>query len=119
MAHATARSGYTELVKRLNKYPQGAPPSDVLYKILGLLFSEKEASLVALLPIKPFTAETAARAWKMSAAEARKILDRLSSRAILIDIAGRKKNYYALPPPMASKQMKSRYLNTLIANLRL
>ena len=101
MAHATARSGYTELVKRLNKHPQGAPPSDVLYKILGLLFSEKEASLVALLPIKPFTAETAARAWKMSAAEARKILDGLSSRAILIDIAGRKKNYYALPPPMA------------------
>jgi hypothetical protein len=29
-----------------------------LYKILQILFSEKEAQLVALLPIKPFTAET-------------------------------------------------------------
>ncbi|MGA2587764.1 MAG: 4Fe-4S dicluster domain-containing protein [Candidatus Aminicenantales bacterium] len=101
MAHATARSGYAELVKRLNKFPQGAPPSEVLYKILGLLFSEKEAGLVALLPIKPFTAKTAARAWKMNITEARKILDGLASRAILIDIAGRKNSYYVLPPPMA------------------
>ena len=101
MAHATARSGYADLVKRLNKFPQGVTPSDLLYKILGLLFSEKEAALVALLPIKPFTAETAARAWKMNVAEARKVLDGLSSRAILIDIAGRKRTYYSLPPPMA------------------
>ena len=101
MAHATARSGYDRLIKRLNKYPQGAPPSEVLYKILGLLFSEKEASLVALLPIKPFSVQTAARAWKMKEAEAQKILDTLAGRAILIDIAGRKRRYYALPPPMA------------------
>jgi len=101
MAHHTSKSGYRQLVKRLNKHPQGAPPSEILYKILGLLFSEKEASLVALLPIKPFTLETAARAWKMSPAESQNILDALSSRAILLDIAGRKKRYYALPPPMA------------------
>jgi ferredoxin len=101
MAHHTARSGYAHLVKRINKFPQGAPPSDVLYKILGLLFSEKEAALVALLPIKPFTAERAARAWKMNVAEARKVLDALSRRALLIDIAGRKNQYYVLPPPMA------------------
>ena len=49
MAHATARSGYDQLIKRLNKHPQGAPPSEILNKILGLLFSEKEAALVALL----------------------------------------------------------------------
>jgi ferredoxin len=101
MAHHTSKSGYRQLVKRLNKHPQGAPPSEILYKILGLLFSEKEASLVALLPIKPFTLETAARAWKMSPAESQNILDALSGRAILLDIAGRKKRYYALPPPMA------------------
>jgi len=101
MAHSTARTAYASLVKRLNKFPQGAPLSELLYKILGLLFSEKEASLVALLPIKPFTAETAARAWSMSVTEARKVLDGLASRAILIDIAGRRRNYYVLPPPMA------------------
>ena len=56
MAHATLKSGYASLVERLNRFPQGAPPAEVLYKILALLFSEKEARLVALLPIRPFTA---------------------------------------------------------------
>jgi ferredoxin len=101
MAHATSRSGYAELVERLNRFPQGAPPSDLLNRILGLLFSEREASLVALLPIKPFTVESAARAWKMKPDEARKVLDALSSRALLLDIAGRRRQYYVLPPPMA------------------
>ena len=63
--------------------------------------SEKEASLVALLPIKPFTVETAARAWKRPVAESRKVLDELAGRAILLDISGREKNFYVLPPPMA------------------
>ena len=72
MAHHTVRSGYRSLVERLNRFPQGAPPSEVLYRILGLLFSEREAALVALLPIKPFTAADAAAAWKMPEAEARR-----------------------------------------------
>jgi len=101
MAHHTSRSGYRQLVKRLNKFPQGAPPSEILYKILGLLFNEKEASLVALLPIKPFTVETAALTWKMGLVETQNVLDALASRAILLDVAGRKKRYYVLPPPMA------------------
>jgi len=101
MAHLAARSGYEKLVGRLNKYPQGAPPSELLYRNLCLLMSEKEAALVALVPIKPFTAKTAARAWKMSPAEAAKNLDALASRALLIDAQGRKNRYYVLPPPMA------------------
>jgi ferredoxin len=102
MAHRhSARSGYERLIKRLNKFPQGAPPSEVLNKILGLLLSEKEASLLALVPLKPFTAETAARAWRMSLAETQTTLDALAGRALLLDTAGRKKHYYVLPPPMA------------------
>ncbi len=52
----TLKSGYTDLVDRLNRFPQGAPPSETLYQILKILFSEREAGLVAQLPIKPFTA---------------------------------------------------------------
>jgi ferredoxin len=101
MAHFAAKTGYQKLVRRLNKSPQGAPPSDLLYAILKLLMSEKEASLVALVPIKPFTAATAARAWKTSLPEAEKSLDELAGRALLIDVQGRKNRYYVLPPPMA------------------
>ncbi len=101
MSHHTAKSGYTNLIQRLNKYPLGAPPTKSLYKVLEVLFSPKEAELVALLPIKPFQAQTAASIWKLSLKESRKILDTLASRAILVDIEFNGKSSYALPPPMA------------------
>ena len=101
MSHTTLKSGYSELVDRLNRFPQGAPPSETLYKILQLLFSEREAGLVALLPIKPFSAEDAARIWKLNLSEARKVLDELCSRAILVDTVHDGQTTYVLPPPMA------------------
>jgi ferredoxin len=101
MAHATARGAYGALTERLNRFPQGAPPSDLLYRILELLFSEREAGLVAQLPIRPVTARKAARVWGMREAEARAVLDGLASRAILIDVEGPHGTVYALPPPMA------------------
>jgi ferredoxin len=102
MAHHTSRDAYGSLVERLNRLPQGAPPSDTLYAILKLLFSEKEAALVALLPIRPFTARHAARVWKMKQAEAQKVLDELAGRAILLDSTGPDGVVsYVLPPPMA------------------
>ncbi len=101
MAHHTLKNAYSGLVDRLNRTPQGAPASETLFEILKMLFSEKEAGLVALLPIKPFTVDTAARCWKMNPDEARKILDALAGRAILVDIERNGKSTYTLPPPMA------------------
>ncbi|HPQ45347.1 MAG TPA: 4Fe-4S binding protein [Syntrophales bacterium] len=101
MAHHTVRSGYQNLVKRLNRFPQGAPPSELLYRILEMLFSEKEAENVSLLPIKPFTAKTAAKRWKTSLKEARTMLDTLAGRGILLDIEEKGESVYILPPPMA------------------
>ncbi len=101
MAHHTARSGYARLVDRLNRFPQGATPSELLYQILGLLMSEREAGLLASLPIRPFTAETAARAWQLPLAEAQSTLDALASRAILLDLDQQGTQHYVLPPPMA------------------
>jgi ferredoxin len=102
MAHLTARSGYASLVDRLNRGPQGAPPSDLLYAILKMLFSEREAGLVALLPIKPFTADKAAKVWNVPTAEARRTLEKLASRAILVDLEDcHGVFHYVLPPPMA------------------
>ena len=101
MAHTTARTAYAHLVDRLNRFPQGAPPSDLLYRILALLFSEREAELVARLPLRPFTAARAAQAWSMPEAEARRILDTLASRAILLDVQQDGEPVYVLPPPMA------------------
>ena len=67
-----------------------------------MLFSEREAELVALLPIKPFTVKKAAQVWQMSTSEAQKILDELAGRAILVDITSASgAQTYVLPPPMA------------------
>jgi ferredoxin len=101
MAHATTRAAYRQLGDRLNRFPQGAPPSDLLYRILELLVSDREAGLVAQLPIKPFTARTAAKRWGTSVTEARRVLDGLASRAVLLDMEQPGGTMYILPPPMA------------------
>ena len=101
MAHHTLKSSYSHLADRLNRYPQGAPPSQLLYKILAILFSEKEAELVAQLPIKPFSAEKASQIWKLNLTETRKVLEELAGRAILVDLDQNGKLVYVLPPPMA------------------
>jgi Pyruvate/2-oxoacid:ferredoxin oxidoreductase delta subunit len=101
MTHHLVKSGYAALADRINRFPQGAPLSDTLYKILNILFTEKDAALVSLLPIKPFTIANAARIWKMKISAAQKILDDLADRALLLDIEEDGKQTYVLPPPMA------------------
>lgn len=102
MAHATLKSGYASLADRLNRFPQGAPASEVLFRILAMLFSEREAGLVARLPIRPFTSAQAAKAWRIGEAEALKVLDTLTGRAILVDTEGPDGLHtFFLPPPMA------------------
>ncbi len=102
MAHHHAQSAYQRLAGRLNRFPQGAPPSPTLFKILRVLFSEREAGLVAQLPIRPFPVSRAATAWNMTEADAARILEQLASRAVLLDLeATDGKMTYVLPPPMA------------------
>lgn len=101
MSHIVGKSAYKSLEERLNRFPQGAPPSKALYQILSILFSEKEAELVAQLPIKPFSLKKAASIWKMSEKDTKKILDTLASRAILLDTVHKGVQTYILPPPMA------------------
>ncbi len=101
MSHHSVKSAYRNLQERLNRFPQGAPPSATLYKILQILFSEDEAQLVAMLPIKPFSAADAAKIWKVSHSQARQTLEKLAGRAILVDADFEGTTKYTLPPPMA------------------
>ena len=84
-----------------------------------MLFSQKEAELVSLLPIKPFTAKTASRNWKMDLASTQKVLDELASRAILVDIDLKRKSLYVLPPPMAGFFEFSLMINSISAKMAL
>lgn len=102
MAHHTLKEGHRELAERLNRFPQGAPPTELLYRILRVLFTEEEAGLVALLPIRPFTAAHAARVWRLSEKACLDILDRLSDRGMMLDLEQPDgTRVFVLPPPMA------------------
>ncbi len=102
MSHHTAREAYEKFEQRLNRFPQGAPPSETLYKILGTLVSDQEAAFLAALPIRPFTAARAAKALRTTVPEARAMLDALCERAMLLDVVkDGEETRYMMPPPMA------------------
>jgi ferredoxin len=101
MAHHTLKNGYSALVDRINLFPQGAPPGELLNKILSVLFTEKEAALVALLPIRPFNSAMAAKVWKIPELEAIAILENLASRGMILDMEHEGGRIYTMPPPMA------------------
>jgi formate hydrogenlyase subunit 6/NADH:ubiquinone oxidoreductase subunit I len=101
MAHQHLKTAYHRLVERINQFPQGAPPSELLYGILRLLFSEREAQLVSLLPVRPFDARKAAAVWKVGEKQAEGVLSGLADRGILLDIEENGNRIYIMPPPMA------------------
>ena len=103
MSHLVGKNAYKSLEERLNKFPQGAPPSETLYKILSLMFTEEEAELVAKLPIKSFDIKTASKIWHKSETETHKILDTLASKALIFDLPCDADGIqrYLMAPPMA------------------
>ena len=92
---------YLKLQKRLERSPQGAPASESLFKILEVLFTEKEANLVSQIPINLFTAKKAAKIWNVQEKRAKKILNELADKGLLLDINNGKVQEYLLAPTMA------------------
>jgi Pyruvate/2-oxoacid:ferredoxin oxidoreductase delta subunit len=99
MGHVTSES-YKRLQKRLDDSPQGAPASDALFKILEILFTEKEAEYVSVLPISLFTVKEAAKLWNKTEEESKKILDKLAGKGILFDFEKGDTQAYLLAPPV-------------------
>ena len=100
MGHLTSRDAYRNLEDRINWFTQGAPPSETLTKILKLLFTEKEAKWVAMLPIRPFTLKKAAQIWGTTEGKAEKLLDHLCEKGLLVDSYHDGVRQFVLPPPM-------------------
>ena len=101
MSHMVGKEAYKQLETRLNQFPQGAPPSKTLYQILELLFSEEEARLAALLPVRPFSIQKAAKVWGLSEHQTLIKLEHLCSKGVLLDLTDENGQVtYFLPPPM-------------------
>jgi len=100
MGHLTSKDAYRNLEDRINYFTQGAPASPTLMKILKVLFTEKEARQVAMLPIRPFTLKKAASVWGISEAETEKMLDGLCEKGLMVDSYNKGVRQFVLPPPM-------------------
>ena len=101
MGHLTSKDAYKTLEDRINWFTQGAPATETWYKILQVLYTEKEARLVSLLPVRPFTLKRAARVWNTTEAKAEKFLDHLCDKALMVDSTYNGERQYVMPPPMA------------------
>lgn len=101
IGHLTTKDAYKTLEERVNWFTQGAPPSAALYQILKVLYTEEEARLVSLLPVRPFTIQRAAKVWRVSPLEAEKRLDQLCEKALLVDSFHNGERQFVMPPPMA------------------
>lgn len=101
MGHNTSKDAYQSLEQRINWFTQGAPASETLYRILQVLFTEKEARVMAMLPVRPFTLKRAARIWNTSEARAERVLDHLCEKALLVDSWHNGVRKFVIPPPMA------------------
>ena len=101
MGHITSKDAYKNLEERINWFTQGAPPTESLYRILNVLYTESEAKRVALLPVRPFTSETAAKIWKISEGQAEAFLEGLCQKALLVDSFLNGERQFVMPPPMA------------------
>lgn len=124
MAHHTSKDGYRRFADRLNLFPQGAPPTDLLFQTLRAFVTEEEAGWLSQVPIRPFRAGRAAAAWRVPLSEAQKRLDELCGKCLLLDMLTEQaeaedpgalepalnrhaapdtdpERLYMLPPPMA------------------
>jgi len=102
MAHHTAKDGYQRFADRLNLFPQGAPPTDLLFSTLRALVAEDEAAWLSQVPLRPFKVDKAAAAWRVAQPEAQRRLNELCSKCILLDVESDEgESVYFLPPPMA------------------
>jgi Pyruvate/2-oxoacid:ferredoxin oxidoreductase delta subunit len=64
------------------------------------MFTHEEASLVSLLPIKPFSVKDASKIWKIPEEECFFILNGLAEKALLLDMNDSNEQKYVVPPPM-------------------
>ncbi|MBC2714749.1 MAG: 4Fe-4S binding protein [Desulfobacteraceae bacterium] len=141
MSHIIVKNSYSRLAKRLNRFPQGAPVSDLLFQILGMMFSEKKAGLnkeiclgcglcaracpenhihVKPRPKRVVTPLNSTHRAVVMAVERGNLHDLIFDNRVLWShraLAALLGVILRLPPLkqiLASQQMKSRYLETLV-----
>jgi restriction endonuclease S subunit len=81
-----AKEEYLDLQRRLDQTQSGLPPSEELYDILKILYTEDEARLAATMPLKPSPLSAIAKQTGRSEKELEPLLDRMARKALVFDV---------------------------------
>lgn len=98
MGHLAIQKPYLALQERLQKNPIGAPPSEELYEILRIRFSEEEASVGAKMPMIPAPIEKLSARLGQPADRLEATLERMAEKGLVLDFESSGKRYYVLAP---------------------
>ncbi len=93
---------YLALQRRLDQTQSGLPPSEELYEILKILYTEDEARLAATMPLRPSPLSAIARQTGRSVAELKPLMERMTGKGLVLDLFNERKNewYYMIAPPV-------------------
>jgi Pyruvate/2-oxoacid:ferredoxin oxidoreductase delta subunit len=94
----TIQKPYLELQQRLHKNPIGAPPSEELFEILRLRFSEEEAKIGARMPMTPAPLETISRRTGEAPDRLEDKLEVMAEKGLVLDFELNGKRFYMLAP---------------------
>ncbi len=93
-----SKNNLVPLIDRLNKYPIGLVDSEVLRKLLSLLFSKEEAFVASKFPLEEATLPELCHAVKMSEEDLLPILESMADKGLIMDLPYNNTIYYLLMP---------------------
>lgn len=89
---------YRILQHKMDDYPNGAPYSPTLMKILQLIYPPEDAAIAKHLPMMPTPLDVLSRRLGVPREKLRERLTRMAERGALIDLEYKGQSYFALPP---------------------
>ena len=84
MGHLAVKS-YNALYEKMDRFVNGPYDSELLYRILGILFTDEEAYLCSKLPLLPCSLRRIAGVWDKPEDEAQSILDTLVTKGLVYE----------------------------------
>jgi ferredoxin len=96
--HTGSKSSIVPLIDRLNKYPVGLPDSDLLRRILSLLFSVREAYIASRFPLTEATLGEISSVTGIPPNELQPQLELMADKGLVMDFAYSGNTYYLLMP---------------------
>lgn len=98
MGHLNAKNHYMNLRERLDKNSIGAPDTKAVFDVLSIIFTEEEARIASMMPMKFTSVYGIAKRVGMTPQDLQPILDRMADKGQMYDFTFGDKMLYMLPP---------------------